>query len=236
MRDLNVGEPHRMEGAMNYRQIQTQRQILDRRDRRSMDWAILIAIVLHIGILYLPPVAHFSSTRQFAAPDKPVIDITFFPTKPPPTEKPPERTKPVKPLAIPVPVPSDETIDLSTLMPNDDYEWVIDPSEIDLPPLEPIDDGPVFVGGDVKAPKIVYQVPPKYPELVRKAGIHGRVVLEAVINKQGFVTDVKVIGSLNSLCDEAAMDAVRQWRFEPGTRNDVPLDVIYSLTVVFQLK
>ena len=221
---------------MNYRQIQTQKRILESRDRRSMDWAILAAIVLHIGILYLPPVARFDSVRHFAGPEKTYFDVTFLTPIAPPPERPPEPRKTTKRQVVPILRPSDQPVNLSELLPEEDIEYILDPSEMELPPLEPIDDGPVSVGGDVKAPKIVYQVPPKYPELVRKAGIHGRVVLEAVINKQGFVTDVKVIGSLNSLCDEAAMDAVRQWRFEPGTRDDVPLDVIYNLTVVFQLK
>ena len=221
---------------MNYKQIQTQKRLLDRRDRHSMDWAILLAIILHIAILYLPPVAHFDSTRHFSEPVKPVIDITFFPTKPPPPEKPPEKIKSVKPIAIPIPIPSYEPIDLSTLVPDDGFEWIYNPGDVPFDPPEPPSASPVKVGGDVRAPRIIHQVPPVYPVLVRKAGIQGMVVLEAIINKLGYVTDVKVIGSLNTLCDQAAMDAVRQWRFEPGTRDDVPVDVIYSLTIRFQLR
>ncbi|MGB3975459.1 MAG: energy transducer TonB, partial [bacterium] len=116
---------------------------------------------------------------------------------------------------------------------------VYDPADletIEFADPQALPDEPLRVGGDVRAPTILKRVEPKYPEIARRARIQGLVILEAIIDKNGNVRDVKVIKSLNSLCDEAAVEAAKQWKFEPGTQNDIPIDVIMNLTVQFMLK
>jgi TonB family protein len=96
-------------------------------------------------------------------------------------------------------------------------------------------DGPFRAGGDVKAPVIVNRVEPIYPEAARKARIMGIVIIEAVIDRNGVVKDASVLKPLPFGMDQAALDAVRQWTFKPGTLNGVPVDVIFNLTINFKL-
>ena len=103
----------------------------------------------------------------------------------------------------------------------------------DAPPPKP--DAPLRVGGDVKAPVAISKVDPQYPEVARKARISGIVILECTINKNGDVTDVHVLKPLPFGLDQAASDAVRKWKFKPGTLNGQPVDVLFNLTVQFKL-
>jgi TonB family protein len=95
--------------------------------------------------------------------------------------------------------------------------------------------GPMRVGGDVKAPNVSRRVQPDYTESARKARVAGVVVLEAIINKNGTVEQVRVIKGLPLGLSEEAIEAVKQWRFKPGTLNGRPVDVIFNLTVNFKL-
>jgi TonB family protein len=92
------------------------------------------------------------------------------------------------------------------------------------------------VGGDVTAPQSIVRVEPVYTEIARKARIEGIVIIEAIIDRQGNVTDVRVLKPLPMGLDQAALDAVRKWKFKPGTLNGQPVPVIYNLTVNFRLQ
>jgi protein TonB len=96
-------------------------------------------------------------------------------------------------------------------------------------------DVPLRVGGDVKAPVVINRVEPVYPEVARKARISGIVIVECIIDKTGNVTNVQVLKPLPFGLDQAAVDAVKRWRFKPGTLNGQPVDVIFNLTVNFKL-
>ena len=90
-------------------------------------------------------------------------------------------------------------------------------------------------GGRVSAPKKVVHVPPVYPPLALAAGVQGDVILEALIAEDGSVQDVKVLRSVR-LLDQAAIDAVRRWRFTASTLNDEPISVLMTVTVRFSLQ
>ncbi|HSP14634.1 MAG TPA: TonB family protein [Thermoanaerobaculia bacterium] len=94
---------------------------------------------------------------------------------------------------------------------------------------------PLRVGGDVKAPVIVTRIEPKYTETARASRVSGVVIVEAIIDRNGHVDQVKVVKGLPMGLSEEAERAVRQWRFKPGTMNGQPLDVIFNLTVNFKL-
>ena len=94
---------------------------------------------------------------------------------------------------------------------------------------------PVRVGGDVKEPRRLKNVAPVYPDAARAAGIQGVVIIEAVIDPQGQVSDARVLRSI-PLLDEAALDAVRQWTFTPTLLNGAPVSVILTVTVTFDLR
>src|SRR5207247_1230905 len=73
-------------------------------------------------------------------------------------------------------------------------------------------DGPIIVTGDVKAPELIAKISPEYPEMARKARIEGKVIVEAVIDTDGSVIDVKVLRSI-PLLDKAAIEAVKKWKY-----------------------
>src|SRR5262249_447480 len=76
----------------------------------------------------------------------------------------------------------------------------------------------------------------KYSEMARHAKTTGVVVVEAIIDKNGNVDQVKVIKGLPMGLSDAAEEAVRQWKFKPATLNGEPVDVIFNLTVNFTLQ
>jgi protein TonB len=88
--------------------------------------------------------------------------------------------------------------------------------------------------GGVEKPEILESAGPGYPAVARNAKIQGSVVLEAVINKTGAVQDVTVLRSIPSL-DQAAVDAVKQWKFKPARVNGKPVACYYSAKVKFML-
>jgi TonB family protein len=92
------------------------------------------------------------------------------------------------------------------------------------------------VGGEVKAPVAVNRVEPKYAEDYRLARIHGIVIVEMEIHDDGTVGEVHLRKSLAPELDAAAIDAVRQWTFKPGTLDGKPVPVIFNLTINFTLE
>ena len=77
---------------------------------------------------------------------------------------------------------------------------------------------------------------PVYPGPARKAGAHGVVILEAVIDQDGCVTAPHVLKRLTLDLDKAAVDALRKWAFAPATLEGRPVKVYYTLTVTFQVE
>jgi TonB family protein len=105
------------------------------------------------------------------------------------------------------------------------------------PVVARLDDGtPVYhVGCGVTPPRVIYQAPPEYSEEARKKGLAGTVVVSLVADQKGAVRDVKVERSLQSALDEQAIAAVRQWRFEPATKDGQPVAVQVKVEVTFEL-
>ena len=101
-----------------------------------------------------------------------------------------------------------------------------------LPPPAPV--APVRVGGDISAPRLIRRVDPEYPILAVSAQIEGMVILEATVDASGAVQETRVLRS-HSVLDEAATDAVRQWRYEPLLLNGTPTPFVLTVTVSFNL-
>jgi TonB family protein len=93
---------------------------------------------------------------------------------------------------------------------------------------------PLRVGGNVKAPERVRYVQPEYPEVAKGARVSGIVIAEIVVSPDGDVSEAHVIRSI-ALLDDAAIDAIRQWKYTPTTLNGVPVPVIMTVTVNFSL-
>lgn len=96
-------------------------------------------------------------------------------------------------------------------------------------------DLPVKVEGDVEPPEFLEGPEPSYTDEARTAQIFGKVVLEAVIDKQGSVQCAVIVEDLPFGLGQSAVDAVQKWRFEPATRNGQPVNVKYTFTIGFSV-
>ena len=92
----------------------------------------------------------------------------------------------------------------------------------------------VRVGGTVKAPMLIKRISPEYPVAALTARQQGVVILEATIGPNGKISEVKILRSIASL-DGAAVDAVRQWEYEPTIIDEVAVPVMTSIAVEFKL-
>ena len=96
--------------------------------------------------------------------------------------------------------------------------------------------GGVFrVGGGVSAPKLLYQPEPEFSEEARKAKYQGVVVLMIVVGADGRTKDVRITRPLGMGLDEKAVEAVKQYRFEPAMKDGHPVSVYASVEVRFNL-
>lgn len=95
--------------------------------------------------------------------------------------------------------------------------------------------GPYYVGGDVVPPRVVTKTPPQYTELARKERTQGVVIVQATIAKTGTVDNIQVLKGLPNGLDQAAVDAISTWQFEPATLDGTPVAVYYNLTINFRL-
>ena len=94
---------------------------------------------------------------------------------------------------------------------------------------------PVRVGGDIKPPRKIKDVNPTYPDIARQARVQGIVILEAIIDPSGNVTNVRVLRSI-PLLNKSAIEAVQQWKYEPTRLNGVPVPIVMTVTVNFALQ
>jgi TonB family protein len=109
---------------------------------------------------------------------------------------------------------------------------------------ESLDEGPCTQGTiafagvcGVSNPEIIPEskVAPKYPGKARRKQIEGRVVLRALVSRDGAVRDVEPVKSPNDLLTEAAVAAVSSWRFRPALKDGEPVDVYFTVVVEFYL-
>jgi protein TonB len=87
----------------------------------------------------------------------------------------------------------------------------------------------------VQSAKLVNQVAPQYPPLARQARIQGTVRLEAVINKEGRIEELKVVSG-HPMLVQAALAAVQQWEYQPTMLNGAPVEVITTIDVNFTMR
>jgi protein TonB len=107
------------------------------------------------------------------------------------------------------------------------------PPATDIVPVAPT--VPIRVTGDVKAPVVIHRVTPAYPRSAIAIHLNGSVIVECIIDKTGHVRDAQVVRSSSPLFNQAAIDAVLQWQFNPGSLHGTAVDTIFDLTVTFQV-
>jgi periplasmic protein TonB len=93
----------------------------------------------------------------------------------------------------------------------------------------------VRIGGQIAQPKLIRQVKPVYPDLAVQSRVSALVILEAEVDTRGHVKTVKVLRG-HPLFDESAMEAVKQWRYQPLLLNGEPTGFILTVTVNFNLQ
>jgi len=222
---------------------------------------VIVGALLAVPILYvnaqLPEVPHMITFVAAAPPPPPPL-----PPPPPPPASTPSKPKASKPVptvsrrAAPVEAPREivEETHIETGsaegvpggveggIPGGVVGGVVGGIISDLPPPPappppppaPVRREPVRVGGEVKAPALIERVEPEYPLLAVRAQVQGVVILEALVGPHGRVEDVRVLRSI-PLLDDAAIAAVRQWRYSPLLLNGTPQRFVLTVTVSFNL-
>lgn len=201
---------------------------------------IAAAVLIHAGIFAVtwPTIAQ--------APPEVIEDnlIPFPITRLAPPERPPEPIRievPQPPTGNPViPGPPEKPIDVVERPPVDvieipDVPIACGPEPDDLPPPPVVEKTTVLAGVDIDEPKLIHKVEPRYTEPARYAGIRGPVILELIIGTDGEVESVTLLRGLPLGLTKSAVDAVKQWRFQPSTYHSKPVSVRYILTIHFNL-
>jgi protein TonB len=93
----------------------------------------------------------------------------------------------------------------------------------------------VRIGGELKAPALLHRVEPVYPPLAMSANIQGTVILEATVDEEGRVQDLRVVSG-QPLLQKAAIAAVQQWRYSPVLLNGRPTSFILTVVLTFHLE
>jgi TonB family protein len=101
-------------------------------------------------------------------------------------------------------------------------------------PTPPPTQAPVRLHSGIRAPQRVVYVTPVYPPAARLARVEGMVIIEATIDERGNVARAQLLRSI-PLLDDAALTAVRQWKFTPTLLNNVAVPIVMTVTVNFKL-
>jgi len=145
-----------------------------------------------------------------------------------------EEEEQVEPLTDDEPVETDMDNDMSALDGEEEIEPPA-PMDDDVISFRIVQDLPQFPGGAVEMMKWL-QRNLKYPPLAQERKIQGKVVAEFIVNKDGSVTDVKVVKSLNPMCDREVLRVLRMMpRWTAGIENDQPCRTKVCIPVVFKL-
>ncbi len=157
------------------------------------------------------------------------VEATKQETAPPPPPKPP----------IPIEAPTDDVLDDVEIESTDlDMEAEIaapPPPKVEEEEAEPVffvavEQMPEPIGGIVAIQKSI-----TYPEIARRAGVQGKVYVQAYVDELGNVTKVELIKGIGAGCDEEAMNAVNSVKFIPGKQRGKPVKVKMYIPVVFRL-
>jgi len=209
-------------------------------DNRTLRIATVIAVVFHV-VLAIVKFPEWSTKAAEATQNKPKIFLVQQARfKPPEVQKQQEILKP-RTVRVPIPDPTpDEPEPVRQYEPEEEIpETPVPPEAVfgDIgPPPAPEDEGPIRVGGQLKEPRKIKYVEPIYPEIARRARVAGTVILEVVVDRDGNPKSIKVLRGLSMGLTEAAIEAVKQWKWEPSTLNGKPVEVIVVVTVNFKLQ
>jgi len=208
-------------------------------DKRILTWALFAAVLVHIVVLFI----HFPEMKKAFQPQKKkaVVVRKYVPPPPQVQRRQVQQKKITKKVPVPDPTP-DEPEPIREPEPEILPEPL--PPDVDIligDPEPPPPSGPLMAGvGDVTNPVRIEEtyVQPEYPELARRARLEANVILQAIVYKDGTVGDITVLkcNRPNVGFEDAAINAVAQWRYQPATQGGKPVDVYFTIVVDFELQ
>lgn len=191
--------------------------------RKYLDIGLTISLGLHLAAFGLIPQLDITASKT-QIDELEVIEI------PPEIEIPP----PPKEISRPkIPV---ETLDEDV-----EEEETIEDTSLDIDNLPDAPPPPPPGGGDFfvfdKAPKLKHFVQPEYPSLARTADIEGTVVVKITVDEKGRVIAASILQSVaEGIFDQAALDAVRKWTFEPAEQSGNKVKATITVPLEFGLE
>jgi protein TonB len=201
--------------------------------------ALGVAIVLHVIVLLV----NFPEFKQkFEKKKEHVLVVKKYVPPPPKIErKQIVKKKFTRKVPIPDPTP-DEPEPIREPEPEIEPEPI--PPDVDVligVPEPPPPSGPLLAGAEgVTLPQLIEEskIKPDYPELARVARIEGRVILQAIVLKDGSVGELEVLSCNRPGMgfEEAAVDAVAKWRYRPAKQGTKAVDVYFTVRVDFELQ
>jgi len=210
-----------------------------RRDRKLLRIALAVAAVFHVVLfaIHFPEMAR--EVRAGTERERKIFVVQQPKFKPPEVQQQQQILKP-RQVRVPIPDPTpDEPEPVREISPADDLQVAAPDDAIfgvpDAPPAP--QEAPIRVGfGQMKEPKKLVDTKPVYPETARRARLQGVVILEIIVDKQGSVRSWKVLRPLTLGLTEAAIEAVRQWKYEPPMYNGRPVEVLITVTMRFSMQ
>lgn len=211
-------------------------------DDRNVLWLALgVAVALHLSVLLFVALPDLPSPVAPAGSPKPT-NLTKLEIPPPQPERPrpPDQRRPERMLPVPDPDPDSPEPIREAVREEIEFE---PPEEVSImvgtpvppPPATPFD----LTHAEIVPPELIMdsKVEPFFPELARVARLSGRVMLRAVIDEEGSVVEIEVIGPSQPDFgfEAAAIDAVQQWRYSPATLRGRPVAVYMVVVVEFKL-
>jgi len=193
--------------------------------KKILERSFIVALLLVSLLFYVFPI--FDVGKELKANFTPPIDTI----KIPPTKHPEKRVKPKRPQ-IPAAADEDEMLDQVEI----DY-LVMQENWFNENPDKPTDnliDTYEFYAVSEK-PVLLNKVNPVYPELARKAGVMGMVVVKVLINTNGDIEDAIIMKSIPML-DSAALNAAKKFKFKPGKQRDRFVKVWMQIPFQFKMR
>ena len=206
----------------------------DLRSKYSKFFEVSLIISLALLILAFKFFPHLKPEEKIATDTQELFNVedvqqTKQENRPPPPPKPP----------IPIEAPTDNVLN----------DIDISSTELDVnanvgapppPKEEKKDDEPQYFVAVEEMPEPIggiaaIQAKIVYPEIAKRAGVEGRVYINAFVNKEGVVTKAVVLKGIGAGCDEAALKAVEATKFKPGKQRGKPVNVQVSVPVIFKL-
>jgi protein TonB len=202
--------------------------------------ALALGVVLVRSWLEIPPIDAPSVKVDFATVTPPPPPPPAPPKPAAPTPAPKQETPPPTGMVEPVEMPD---IIVTERIPDPEpssgvvggVEGGVEGGVLGGVPGGVLDSGPFRIGGPATLPVLVHKVQPAYPPLAMNARVQGVVKLEALIRKDGSIADIRPLKKLSMGLTEAAIEAVRQWRYKPGELNGIPVDFYLEVEVLFRL-